>query len=50
MVAIDLSPTLVRLAQERLPRELGAGAIEFRVGDMLDTGLARGLGALGDGP
>lgn len=39
VVAIDLSPTLVRLAQERLPRELGAGAIEFRVGDMLDPAL-----------
>ncbi len=41
VVAIDLSPTLVRLAQERLPRELGRGRIEFRVGDMLDPELGQ---------
>jgi magnesium-protoporphyrin O-methyltransferase len=41
VVAIDLSPTLVALARERAPRDLGAGAIEFRVGDMLDPGLGR---------
>jgi magnesium-protoporphyrin O-methyltransferase len=39
VVAIDLSPTLVALAQERLPADLvtghGAGSIDFRVGDML---------------
>jgi magnesium-protoporphyrin O-methyltransferase len=39
VVAIDLSPTLVRLAQERLPLDLGRGRIDFRVGDMLDPGL-----------
>jgi magnesium-protoporphyrin O-methyltransferase len=39
VVAIDLSPTLVQLAAERLPKALGNGSIEFRVGDMLDTGL-----------
>ncbi len=39
VVAIDLSPTLVRLAQERLPQDLGGGRIHFRVGDMLDPGL-----------
>ncbi|HQT77725.1 MAG: magnesium protoporphyrin IX methyltransferase [Rhodospirillales bacterium 20-64-7] len=38
VVAIDLSPTLVGLAQERLPRQLD---IDFRVGDMLDPGLGR---------
>jgi magnesium-protoporphyrin O-methyltransferase len=38
VVAIDLSPTLVALAQERLPRQLD---IEFRVGDMLDPSLGR---------
>ena len=42
VVAIDLSPTLVRLAQERLPRDLGRGSIGFHVGDMLDPG-ARAL-------
>lgn len=36
--AVDLSPTLVELARERLPAQLGAGSIEFRVGDMLDPG------------
>ena len=41
VVAIDLSPTLVRLGQERLPRDLGQGRIEFRVGDMLDPALGR---------
>jgi magnesium-protoporphyrin O-methyltransferase len=35
VVAIDLSPTLIELARERLPHDLGAGSIEFHVGDML---------------
>ena len=39
VVAIDLSPTLVGLAGERLPHHLGDGSIDFRVGDMLDPGL-----------
>ena len=39
VVAIDLSPTLVDLARERAPKDLGAGTIEFRSGDMLDPGL-----------
>jgi len=37
VVAIDLSPTLVGLARERVPRDLGDGKVEFLVGDMLDT-------------
>lgn len=41
VVAIDLSPKLVALARERLPRELGQGRIDFRVGDMLDPALGR---------
>ena len=41
VVAIDLSPTLVGLARERAPRDLGAGSVEFRVGDMLDPALGR---------
>jgi magnesium-protoporphyrin O-methyltransferase len=41
VLAIDLSPTLVALARERQPRELGAGRIEFRVGDLLDPALGR---------
>jgi magnesium-protoporphyrin O-methyltransferase len=39
VVAIDLSPTLISLAKERTPAGLGAGTIEFMVGDMLDPGL-----------
>jgi magnesium-protoporphyrin O-methyltransferase len=41
VVAIDLSPTLVALAQQRLPKDLGKGSIDFRVGDMLDPALGR---------
>lgn len=40
VVAIDISPTLVGLAQERTPAEL-AGRLQFRVGDMLDETLGR---------
>jgi magnesium-protoporphyrin O-methyltransferase len=39
VVAIDLSPTLVNLARERVPSTLGSGRIDFRSGDMLDTAL-----------
>lgn len=39
VVAVDLSPTLVALARERLPRDLGAGGVEFHTGDMLDERL-----------
>ena len=41
VVAIDLSPTLVGLARTRHPVDLAAGAIDFRVGDMLDPALGR---------
>jgi magnesium-protoporphyrin O-methyltransferase len=41
VVAIDLSPTLVDLAKERLPNDLGDGRIEFHVGDMFDPALGR---------
>lgn len=37
VVAIDLSPTLVQLARERLPKDLGRGKLEFVSGDMLST-------------
>lgn len=40
VVAIDLSPTLVAIARERLPAAL-AGHIEFHAGDMLDPTLGR---------
>ena len=39
VTAIDLSPTLVGLARERLPTTLAEGSIDFRVGDMFDAGL-----------
>ncbi len=38
VVAIDLSATLIGLACERAPRDLGDGSIRFLVGDMLDPG------------
>ncbi|MFM9927325.1 magnesium protoporphyrin IX methyltransferase [Variovorax sp. H27-G14] len=50
VVAIDLSPTLIELARERQPAELGqlaqlgqlaGGRIDFRAGDMLDPALGR---------
>jgi len=41
VVAIDLSPTLVQLARERAPADLGGGRIDFRAGDMLDPALGR---------
>lgn len=41
VVAVDLSPTLVGLAQERLPKDLGPETIDFRSGDMLDPALGR---------
>ena len=36
VTAIDLSPTLVQLARERTPDDLGTGTIAFHAGDMLD--------------
>jgi magnesium-protoporphyrin O-methyltransferase len=39
VVAIDLSPTLVALAQERLPASLDTGSVRFCSGDMLDAAL-----------
>lgn len=41
VVAIDVAPTLIALAGDRAPTDLGAGSIEFRVGDMLDSALGR---------
>jgi magnesium-protoporphyrin O-methyltransferase len=39
VVAIDVAPTLIALARERAPKDLGAGRIDFRVGDMLASSL-----------
>ncbi len=41
VLAIDISPSLVALAKERVPRDLGFGRIDFAVGDMLDPALGR---------
>lgn len=41
VVATDISPTLVQLARERAPRNLGSGSVRFEVGDMLDASLGR---------
>lgn len=39
VTAIDLSLTLVRLAQDRCPQDLGSGHVRFQVGDMTDPAL-----------
>jgi magnesium-protoporphyrin O-methyltransferase len=39
VTAVDLSSNLIRLARERLPRDIGGGSIDFIVGDMLDPYL-----------
>jgi magnesium-protoporphyrin O-methyltransferase len=39
VLAIDLSPTLVNIARERVSQFSGPGRIEFRSGDMLDPSL-----------
>jgi magnesium-protoporphyrin O-methyltransferase len=41
VVAVDLSPTLVSLARERMPSDMDPSAIDFRSGDMLDAKLGR---------
>ncbi len=41
VVAIDLSASLIEVAKERLPTDLGDGRIDLRVGDMLDDELGR---------
>jgi magnesium-protoporphyrin O-methyltransferase len=41
VVAVDLSATLVGLAQERASRGAMSGGIRFNVGDMLDPSLGR---------
>lgn len=38
VIAIDVSGNLVDIAREREPFELAGGRIDFRVGDMLDSG------------
>jgi magnesium-protoporphyrin O-methyltransferase len=39
VLAIDLSATLVELAEERMPADIGSGRVDFHVGDMLAPSL-----------
>jgi magnesium-protoporphyrin O-methyltransferase len=39
VIAIDLAPTLIALARERMPKDTGGGSIEFHIGDMLSSDL-----------
>jgi magnesium-protoporphyrin O-methyltransferase len=39
VTAVDISPTLIGIARERLPEKLGSGRIHFVAGDMLDRKL-----------
>lgn len=39
VVAVDIAPNLIALANERAPKNFGAGRIDFRVGDMVDPTL-----------
>ena len=41
VTAVDIAANLVNLAQERAASEPARGAIDFRVGDMLDPGLGQ---------
>lgn len=41
VVAIDLSATLVDVARQRVPADLGRGSITFSVGDMIDPALGQ---------
>jgi magnesium-protoporphyrin O-methyltransferase len=41
VVAIDVAPTLIGLARERVPADVAPGAVQFLVGDMLDPALGR---------
>ena len=41
VLAVDLSPTLISLAQERAPTDVGPGTLRFQVDDMLNPALGR---------
>lgn len=41
VIAIDVAPTLIEIARERMPSDLGAGSIDFQAGDMLDPAHGR---------
>jgi magnesium-protoporphyrin O-methyltransferase len=39
VTAVDVSASLIKIAQERLPGDVAPDAIDFQAGDMLDSGL-----------
>jgi magnesium-protoporphyrin O-methyltransferase len=39
VTAVDISPTLIGIARERVPEKLGHGRVHFMAGDMLDKML-----------
>lgn len=39
VVAVDVAPTLIGIARERIPADLAPGSIELLAGDMLDPAL-----------
>jgi len=41
VVAVDLSPTLIALARDRMPADLADGRLSFVAGDMLDPDFGR---------
>jgi magnesium-protoporphyrin O-methyltransferase len=41
VVAIDVAPTLIEIARERTPTDLGPGSVRFEAGDMLDPAHGR---------
>jgi magnesium-protoporphyrin O-methyltransferase len=41
VVAIDVAPTLIEIARERTPKDLGPGTVRFEAGDMLDPAHGR---------
>jgi len=41
VTAVDIAGKLINLARERAPADISPGAIDFRVGDMLDPALGR---------
>ncbi len=41
VLAIDISPKLVAIAEQRATQQIGPGSIDFRVGDMLDPSLGK---------
>ncbi len=41
VVAVDISPTLIDIARQRLPADLGRGTVRFAAGDMLGAGGGR---------